>query len=408
MDCQICCYKYTSKLRRKYTCFKCANSACIRCVFKYMLENIGNIRCMFCEESFLITDMRYCLSTAKYNLIASKELSYLFQNELSLLKATTNMMHEEQQIMEMDIMTQWMRKDGMTDDQISFILENMGYKRKKYRHVNHNCPRCNIPIQNYTCEECMILICSECIHEKTINHECNQEVLETYKYIYTNCTACPKCFTLIEKETGGCDQMFCVKCKTTFSWATRKIIPKGEVLHNPHFYEWQRSQNIEDRNPLDNPCEGHFLIKCQTNLDSIKLDTFSESSLSVNKGLYLKYVQGILLRSVEVIIGIQERDDFVRQQFRIRYLTKILKFKQWKKRFNEHINTIRRNNEIKIFLMTCLDCLYYIVLFKEANTQMLENLFIFITTSLRHIQNMYGRKFNYRIDQENIILPYML
>jgi len=39
----------------------------------------------------------------------------------------------------------------------------------------------------------------------------------------------------------NCDQMFCVECHTAFSWNTGEI-EKG-VIHNPHFYQWQRKQN---------------------------------------------------------------------------------------------------------------------------------------------------------------------
>lgn len=226
---------------------------------------------------------------------------------------------------------------------------------------------------------------------------------------------CPKCNTVIEKEIGGCDQMFCIKCKTTFSWTTRRIVTKGEAHHNPHFYEWQREQRSGgERNPLDNPCEGHFLMKCQNDLDSATilpeaLETITlKTSLSVNKGTYLRFVQGILLHSIETIVSIQERDDFIKQQFRTRYLTKRLNFKRWKIRFRRHINTLRRNNETKTLLMTCLDGLYYIVLAGDASDIMLEHLFKFITLALKDVQNMYGRTFNYKIGINQIVLPYMI
>ncbi len=429
MECQICCNKYTSKLRRKYTCIECSESACTNCVFKHMLDNLGDFKCLFCSTQLLITDLRECLSASKYKQLAEKEVEHLFQQEITLLDATKTALDEEQRLIEMEIMIKWMRKDGMSDPQIFHALSVMGYmKERQNRHLSlvHMCPQCNellrhskdAPSAQYTCDKCKTEICGICIEKKETDHACDENVLETLNHIHTTCETCPKCHAVIEKESGGCDQMFCTKCNTTFSWTTHRIITKGEVHHNPHFYDWQREQKGNTRNPLDNPCEGHFLMKCQNDLSNIVLpETLATTTLknvnvkydkiSVEKGSYLKFVQGMLYHSVETIIGIQERDDFIRQQFRARYLTKCMTFKRWKIRFRQHINTLRRNNETKTLLLACLDGLYYIVLAGDADTGMVEQLFNCITTSLKEVQTNYGRTINYIISTENVILPYM-
>jgi hypothetical protein len=169
---------------------------------------------------------------------------------------------------------------------------------------------------------------------------------------------------------------------------------------------------------LDNPCEGRFLIKCQEELNDITIlpETLATSTLNqkevkraveVEKGSYLRFIQGMLVHSIETIVGIQERDDFIRYQFRARYLTKRFNYKRWQTRFKQHINTLRRNNETKVLLLACLDALYYITMTADGDTHMLEHLFAFITAGLKTVQDHYGRTFNYMISTENVILPYM-
>ena len=443
MECQICCNKYTSKLRRKYTCIECSESACTGCVFKHMMGNLGDFKCLFCDAQILITDLREYLSASKYKQLADKEVDHLFQLDIGMLAATKTVLDEEQRLIEMEVVIRWMRKDGMDDTQIFHALTEMGYMEessKKTLSLTHRCPKCDTPLNHdkithtwgpsgaYTCDSCKIQVCALCIEERKPNHECDKEVLETLKHIHATCETCPKCQAVIEKESGGCDQMFCTKCNTTFSWTTRRILTKGEIRHNPHFYEWQRQQEGASRNPLDNPCEGHFLIKCQEELNDITIlpETLATSTLkgaqkevrtgdpnrkgaplSVEKGSYLKFVQGMLVHSVETIVGIQERDDFIRHQFRARYLTKRFTFKRWKMRFKQHISTLRRNNETKTLLLACLDALYYITMSEDGDTLMLEQLFAFITAELKTVQEHYGRTFNYVISTENVMLPYM-
>lgn len=54
----------------------------------------------------------------------------------------------------------------------------------------------------------------------------------------------------------NCDQMWCVSCHTAFSWRTGQVATG--IVHNPHYYEFQRRMNngTAPRNVGDIPCGG--------------------------------------------------------------------------------------------------------------------------------------------------------
>ena len=99
----------------------------------------------------------------------------------------------------------------------------------------------------YKCGLCNGKICSKChveLKDKDEEHVCDKNMVESVKAINSETKPCPKCAARISK-VNGCDQMWCINCKTAFSWDTGKIV-QGERIHNPEYYRWMREhhQNI--------------------------------------------------------------------------------------------------------------------------------------------------------------------
>ncbi len=104
----------------------------------------------------------------------------------------------------------------------------------------------------YKCGVCDKLTCPECLDIKeNDDHVCKQENVESAKLIKKETKPCPTCATRISK-IDGCDQMWCVDCKTAFSWNTGQI--SNTKIHNPHYYEYLRqTQGSVPRDPADIP-----------------------------------------------------------------------------------------------------------------------------------------------------------
>jgi hypothetical protein len=100
----------------------------------------------------------------------------------------------------------------------------------------------------YKCEICKLYTCPDCFEiigpSKEVPHTCTEEAKASATLIRQETRACPTCGIRISK-ISGCDQMWCTECHTAFSWRTGQI--ETGVVHNPHFYQYQRQAKEEGR-----------------------------------------------------------------------------------------------------------------------------------------------------------------
>lgn len=118
-----------------------------------------------------------------------------------------------------------------------------------------------------TCIICNNTVCKKCetIVKKGEDHKCDSDVLSNVLLLKNDTKGCPKCNTLIYK-ISGCDQMYCTKCKTAFSWNTGEI--DNTSIHNPHYFNELRQNGPGigagdgrgiDINENNMPCEERLI-----------------------------------------------------------------------------------------------------------------------------------------------------
>jgi len=411
MECQICIKKYTQKLRRKHICQTCKNAACLTCIVSYLKLDILHPKCMFCNSKIYIILLSPILSFRCYSQLLRLDFNTRFtQEQNKLLPSNAKRLMAAPQVLPpsavhtrnllpKSVKVQGSPPSGGTNRRFAPVGAAEGGSRgasgssssheiaasetpKISTVLFTHCPRCNGALSFETtistfnkqkqslicCKVCNICFCNECLEIKTPSHECTTQALEDISKVqkFKNC---PSCNLLIDKTEGGCDQMFCVECKTVFSWSTGYIINSDVYKHNPHYYQWKRAQG-EDlaRNEMDNPKEGPFYILCENKYKGkpIKLIELSEyTGVPVwffdKNAFILQFHKTTMDLLFFVINQLQEKDLFL-EYLRNGYCNNNITLKQWRRVLKVFFYRIHQFDTIKKFLLEALDELYDLII----------------------------------------------
>lgn len=278
--CGVCCEEFNVSTRSQIICdfSNCHFSACKSCVRRYLLETSLDPHCMSCKnmwsQEFIVMNLNRSFISNDYKIHRSE---LLLEQEMSKMPGTmeaANRMkgaeHMDRAVCEIDEEIEKLRtqiailnkeKWGYVRDADS-LRRGRGNEQKEKQKFVMPCPsetcRGFLSTQ-YKCQICNIHTCPKCVEiigtNKNEEHICDEEKVKSADFIRKSTKPCPCCGARISK-VSGCDQMWCTECKTAFSWNTGKV-EKG-VVHNPHFYEYQKNINdgVVPRNPGDIVCGG--------------------------------------------------------------------------------------------------------------------------------------------------------
>lgn len=287
-ECSICCEKFTNTLRKEIKCNQCNNHVCRKCVIIW-LEERTNITCPCCnhiwslkfafdnidkaflnkykeiqknvllkiEENFIPQTQEFVIDVKKKYTEISQEHKKLNSIIYKYNGMTLSEIRKDKYSRDFGLIEFYTKREIIRylEDQRDEINDKMNNLYNAYKTgilkddiivqkevkiicpcVQNNC-RGFIRENNYKCGICEIQICNKChlsLNENTDEHVCNKDDINTVKFIMKDSTPCPTCATRIHK-IDGCDQMYCVQCKTAFSYKTGEV-EKGRI-HNPHYYE---------------------------------------------------------------------------------------------------------------------------------------------------------------------------
>ena len=276
-DCAVCCENFNMSSKKKIKCPYCDYCACKSCVRQYLTTTTKEPHCMNCKkawsQNFMVIELDRSFNTKEYK---NHRKSILLEGEVSKLPETMQAAenykkkegleeeNRELKKMEVELKKQLFnisQTHAANSNAIWRISTGQYKKGEEKRQFIMACPDedCRGFLSSaYKCELCKLYACSKCheiIGDKKENpdHVCNQDSVKSAELIKSETKPCPSCGTRIFK-IDGCDQMWCTECHVAFSWRTGRR--ETGIVHNPHFYQWQRDANNGEapRVPGDNPC----------------------------------------------------------------------------------------------------------------------------------------------------------
>ena len=288
-ECSVCLEKITGSIRKEVPCQYCQYAACLTCVKRYMLESPQDAHCMNCKRAWNreFIDSYLSMSFRKNALKAHRE-EILVDREKARLpllqpRVSAKVRADEMNVQILDSlkMVAELEKTVASARHNIYALQNRQHRlreiaagnippteensvgdKKEVRQFTQKCPveDCRGFLSSqWKCGTCQTYVCNECLvpkgKERDTAHTCNEDTKATAALIRKETKPCPKCGMGISK-VDGCDQMWCISCQTPFSWSTGRLV--FGVVHNPHYYQWLRTQNGGEapRVAGDIPCGG--------------------------------------------------------------------------------------------------------------------------------------------------------
>ena len=304
MSCDVCCANYNKSLHSEIKCYfpNCGYSVCKECVRTYLTGITLEPHCMKCRNrwsleftktslnaSFMDTDYKSHRRTILADRVIAqipefyeRALRYgkLTDGDIKLKEIMQQITDHRTIIGELYIEYDRVRREmdnKAPSESKKFVMQCQNSGCRGMLSTQYKCGICT----KHTCPKCYLLIEDD--------HVCKQEDMDTVEELRKNTRPCPNCGLRISK-IDGCDQMWCIECKTAFSWS-KGTVEKG-VVHNPHYYQWMRQNGAVPRNPNEhNEGCGNIFVNGSRKMNTIVSDCLD------SKKYYFKYCDYVLEKS---------------------------------------------------------------------------------------------------------------
>jgi hypothetical protein len=217
------------------------------------------------------------------------------------------------------------------------------------------------------------------------------------KLIKKDTKPCPTCGEMIFKASG-CSQMWCISCHAVFDWNTMEL--ETGLIHNPHYYEFQRKNGTLDRHPLDGP------LQCGEGVPAYGyfLRIMSDPTGDIGKvhRLYNHLAAYMRRMTIAPDLNYENRRKFMKGEI------SEYKFKTRIQRMEKHREKIRDVNDvITMFRDVLRDTLLDLFQNQIKDFKLIvSNLCMYVNKSLLKIKVLYDNCVMQFVDTTNMVMKY--
>ena len=241
----------------EFECPSCEYKTCLECI-QTSIHTSGKIECISCHVGFTtqFIHLNFPREFIK-NCIDRIHIKKIYDHQCMLIKIEEPLKPLYQEIANVD----WI---SGRDDEYESTLADL---HDKVRHMKGmlygdktktKCGGCESGVvfeQDTLCYKCNSDNCIRCgaAFMNGSLHKCRLPDVETLRAIRECSRKCPNCLVWISR-IEGCNQMFCIECKTPFDWTSGNVIKRG-FFHNPHYHDYLDNGGEAVFNPLENNME---------------------------------------------------------------------------------------------------------------------------------------------------------
>lgn len=356
--CMICMDEFNQGRRRRIECPGCQKGCCESCFRTHLLmASSTDPECAGCNHRLSLEFVAAVTPKVFHNSeYRKKRAKDLLSQERSLLPATQLLVVDEKERLK-------------RQEQIWELMDEAKYLRFRLKEIQGEIARlhartydtneekkerkkfimgCPVPecrgflSQGWKCGTCGTHVCSKCRIPKEgkndDNHTCKDSDIATAKLLAKETKPCPNCAVPIFK-ISGCDQMWCIECKTPFSWKTG--MPVTGVIHNPHFYQWQREKNggVAPRRGERYDCGGMPWVRTVrtiiTHREGYDFPDWEECHRSA------AHIRAVILPRYPGRVGVEDHGDL-----RLKFLLKDIDEAEWLSQLRRRQKRIEKNQEV--------------------------------------------------------------